>query len=448
MSEPSTLEAGSDFLLGEPTDEELERLGAEAQLAPMLAAATRADAAEKWPAPLGVHAFYGLLGELVALVEPHSESDPAALLIQAAVMAGNAIGRRPYVQVEADRHCANLFCTLVGETSKARKGTSRGHSQTAVVGADPEWRKNIASGLSSGEGLIYAVRDKRISVDESGEEKTLDEGVTDKRLLCVEPEFSSVLKVAARDGNTVSAQLRQAWDSGNLRTLTRRDPLVATGAHVSMVGHITKEELVRYLDATEIANGFANRILWFCVRRSKLLPEGGHVPEDALRGWSRRLATAFGFARRQDAIDRDPAARQLWIDEYPRLSESQTGLVGALLARAEAHTLRLSLLYALLDRSPEIREPHLRAALDVWDYARRSVIHLFGDSTGSPDADTILRALRANPRLSRTEISNLFGRHRSAGQIDRALALLAERGLARPETEQTGGRPTEYWYAR
>ena len=37
------------------------------------------------------------------------------------------------------------------------------------------------------------------------------------------------------------------------------------------------EALVRLLDATESANGFANRFLWVCVRRSKCLPEGGNI---------------------------------------------------------------------------------------------------------------------------------------------------------------------------
>jgi hypothetical protein len=403
---------------------------------------------DDWPAPPHADAYHGLLGEFVEIVEPASEADPVALLANVLVMAGNAIGRRPYYKVEADRHHANVFVVAVGDTSKARKGIAVGRARAAVVGADPEWEKNIASGLSSGEGLIYAVRDKRTTTDEDGGEKIIDEGVTDKRLLCIEPEFSSVLRVATRDGNTVSAQLRQAWDSGVLRTLTRKDPLVATDAHISVIGHITREENSRYLDATEIANGFANRFLWLLVRRSKLLPEGGDVSEQLLRDWSQRLYQALDFARRQDEVRRDPGARELWAQEYVRLSQARPGLVGALLARGEAHVLRLSLLYALLDTSATICVPHLRAALALWDYAERSVIHMFGGSTGNPDADTILRALKANKRLSRTEISGLFGRHRSASQIDRALTTLLEANLVRVETEQTTGRPTEYWYAK
>jgi hypothetical protein len=63
-----------------------------------------------------------------------------------------------------------------------------------------------------------------------------------------EPEFANVLKHTERQGNTLSVILRQAWDgTGAIRALTKNSPARATGAHVSMIGHITAEELRRYL---------------------------------------------------------------------------------------------------------------------------------------------------------------------------------------------------------
>jgi len=75
----------------------------------------------------------------------------------------------------------------------------------------------------------------------------------------------------------------------------------------------------------------------------------------------------------------------------------------------------------------------------------------FSDSVilGDPDADAILRALRqaGSAGLSRTEISNLFGRHRSAAKIERALAFLLQRGKAKCLKQSSGGRPSEKWIA-
>jgi hypothetical protein len=66
--------------------------------------------------------------------------------------------------------------------------------------------------------------------------------VADKRLQVVEYRVRLGARRMGRDGNTLSAVLRAAWDHGDLSTLTRNSPLRASGAHVSIVGHITQTE--------------------------------------------------------------------------------------------------------------------------------------------------------------------------------------------------------------
>ncbi len=70
-------------------------------------------------------------------------------------------------------------------------------------------------------------------------EEVVDEGVTDKRLLVIEPEFAQVLRAVARHGNTLSSTVRTAWDTGNLATLTKSDPVTATDAHIAIIAHVT-----------------------------------------------------------------------------------------------------------------------------------------------------------------------------------------------------------------
>src|SRR5919112_2167991 len=141
---------------------------------------------------------------------------------------------------------------------------------------DSYWtEERVMNGLSSGEGLIFAVRDPVTREDDEGGEVVVDEGAEDKRLLVLEPELASTLKVMRREGNTLSAVVRQAFDDARLQVMTRNNPMKATDAHISIIGHITKAELLRYLTETEAANGFANRFLWLLVERSKELPFGG-----------------------------------------------------------------------------------------------------------------------------------------------------------------------------
>lgn len=409
----------------------------------------------QWPKPLAEHAFYGIAGDLVRAIAPHSEADPTALLIQFLAAFGNAIGSAPHFRVEADRHRGNLFVVLVGVTSAGRKGTSWGHVRRLLELGDEGWTKNcIMSGLSSGEGLIWCVRDpieKTRPVHQQGiavsyETIVEDEGVADKRALIIEAEFSSPLRVMSRDGNTLSGVLRDAWDTGDLRTLTKNSPARATGAHISIVGHITREELLRYLSSTEMANGFANRFLWACVRRSKCLPDGGNFHPEDHPGLVRRLEGAIAFARQVGEVRRADDAAEIWRALYPKLSDGRPGLLGSVTSRAPAQVVRLSLLYSLLDHSEVIRREHLLAALAVWDYCENSARFIFGDSLGYPEADRILKELRGRPQgLTRTEIRNLFNRNRSEAAIEGALVCLAERGLASCLRAQTEGRPVELW---
>lgn len=415
---------------------------------------------DPWPAPPDAAVYHGLAGEIVQAIEPHSEADPVALLIQLIVVFGNTIGRSARFVVEADSHYMNLFTVLIGTTSKGRKGTAWGQICNLFSAVDPAWAENrVLSGLSSGEGLIWAVRDpstKRVPRYEGkGKNRHLvgyedieaDGGVTDKRCLAIEAEFASPLKVINREGNTLSPIIRQAWDTGSLRTLTKNSPAKATGAHISIIGHSTRDELRRLIEETEMANGFANRFLWICVRRSKCLPEGGH-PED-MTPLQDQLAEAVTFAREVDRMERDLECRLLWSQVYPALSEGRPGLLGAATSRAEAIVTRLSCLYALLDQSRYVRVEHLKAALALWSYAEQSARYVFGSALGDRLADEILAALKNHPRgMTRTEIRDYLGRHKHADQIARAMGVLQENGLARGAGEPSGGgRPIERWFA-
>src|SRR5262249_12535800 len=206
----------------------------------------RVDTPLGWP-HIGERAFHGLAGEVVRTIAPHTEADPAGLLLTFLACVGSSVGSAPHALADGAQHSGRLNVVLVGETSRARKGTAHAQIQRVMRYADPGWLdERTVGGLGSGEGLIAAVAD------------TEEGPIRDKRLLVFEPEFSRVLNVAAREGCTLSQTIRQAWDTGNLSVITRKDSLRARGAHVSVIGHVTLEELRRRLTDTEAANGFAN----------------------------------------------------------------------------------------------------------------------------------------------------------------------------------------------
>jgi hypothetical protein len=409
----------------------------------------------EWPTIEG-DAHHGLAGEIVRTIDPHTEADPVGILIQFLAYFGNAVGNAPYYQVEADRHHANLFAILVGQSAKARKGTAAGRVRSVMQLADQEWiDERMKGGLSSGEGLVSEVRDEVKRWDAKAKQfEVIDLGIIDKRLMITEAEFGNALAVMERPGNTLSPTIRQAWDGHTLSTITKNSPLKATGAHISIIGHITEEELRTRITRTDAANGFANRFLFMRVRRSKLLPFGGSLDEAKIDVLSQRIKTVADIARRIGRVTMTEAARTEWNAVYEHLSAEQPGLLGAVIARAEAQVIRIALIYALLDCTAEttkcwIDVAHLKAALAVWEYAEASAAHIFGKLLGDAVADEIELALRqAGTRgMTRTAIRDLFGRNRTGDRIGAALQLLMTNGRARFEASGTIGRPAETWFA-
>jgi hypothetical protein len=428
------------------------------------------DTDDDWPKPLESEALYGLAGEFVSEVLPETEADAAALLMHFLTTAAAMFGREKYFSVSGTQHHARLFSVAVGGTASGRKGTaldcvlhvfqlvdslteldelatdeSANGNLSGIFAEGKFCDENMVSGLTSGSGLIFAVRDPREV------RNNVDPGVSDKRLLVVESELGGVLRICQRKENDLSAVIRDAWDGKTLRTLAKQEPAKATRPHINIIGHVTREELRATLSKVDTANGFANRILWYCAKRSKLLPDGGALHARDFCSLANRIQSAVRFARQPEQMARSEAASKLWHKVYGELTSGRAGVFGNVTTRAEAQTLRLSILYALLDESKIIDVPHLKAALAVWKYCEASARWAFGASLGNPTADELLTALRlVKPNgLTSTEISGLFTRNRNSSQIREACGLLQRCGLARPVTAKRSGpgRPGVSWYA-
>jgi hypothetical protein len=407
-------------------------------------------AAPAWPL-MDEAAYHGLAGEVVRAIEPHSEADPNGILIHFLVAFGNAIGPTCHYQIEGDQHRAKLFVVTSGATSKGRKGTALGGIRQLMAIAASDWEKgNIRSGLSSGEGVIFHVRDPVMKINADGTEEKIDGGVADKRIMLVTEEFVSALSVMERPGNTLSPVLRDAWGTARLETMTKNSPLKATESHISMIGHVTDHELRSALTRTEMANGFANRFLFMKVRRSKQLAHGGHLDHAVLQGLGEKVGAAVGRAQTLGRLTMISEAASAWERVYGELSSERPGLFGAIVGRAEAQVIRLALIYAAIDNQSQISLAHLEAALAVWSYCEDSAGQIFGDLLGDRVADAIVVALRnAGPAgMSRTQISAAFSRHVRTDRITAALNWLEELGRARRSPGATDGRSEERWYFR
>ncbi|MDP9223656.1 MAG: YfjI family protein, partial [Actinomycetota bacterium] len=371
-------------------------------------------------------AFSGLAGDVVRAYEPLTEADPAAMLINTLVEFGSMVGPMSEARAGSAKHPPALFVALVGRSSRSRKGTSEREVSPLMAHVEEDWeRRHRVGGFGSGEAFIEH------AASEPGE-----------AIYMVESELARVLVAASRDGSTASAVLRAAWDFSRLEHRVRKQKYEAPAAPVSLMAHITADELVdarRGLHLVEAMNGFGNRVLWVHVDRRRIIPSPEPIPEGVRNHLVVRLRAALDAARAAGVVRRSPEAEELWVDLYGQMADDDpVGIVGALTARAEAQVLRLSLLYALIDGQSTITRPHLESAWEFWRYCRWSAQHLWvGSGSGDPDVDRVVGILMAGEVLTSTALDRMFYGH---GDIPKLRAKVVASGVAEEVSRPTGGR--------
>lgn len=413
-------------------------------------AVTPPAAGPEWPV-LGKEAMHGLAADFVRMYDPHTEADPAAVLHVFLATSGCRFGRDYYVTGGNTRHAPKVWPVITGDTSTGAKGTAVAVVKSFWRRFDPHFMlTNTAAGLSTGEGLIRIVRDPN---GDDPNAPGFDEGVADKRLWVDAPEFVGVLDKSRREGNSLSATLREAYDDEVLQSMTSGSPLKATGSHIVITPQITPVELVMKLTATDVANGLANRFMVACSRMSKELPEGSSPSAEELKEFGDRLhhvsSGLFRHTSGKSELRRTGAARNLWVAEYKRRFEERRGQsespVKSLLARWHANSARLSVIYALLDGVLEIDEVHVRAALAAWDYVEDSTRYVFGSEAGDRDLGRLMEYIdNSVGGRTRTDISvDLFAKHKTKAELDQLIAKLLARGgyVNKKAPGERGGRP-------
>lgn len=376
-----------------------------------------------WPI-LGHDAWHGIAGEIMTALESETEADIVGVLLSFLCAFGNAVGNRPHVKVGPTSHGTNLNVALVGDTASG-KGQAWDNTRRLTSSIDDWCETCISYGLASGEGLVERVSDSEV------ESNVIAVPIV-KRLLCLETEFARPITAMRRDGNTLSPMLRSAWDAQKLEIMTRgKSKLRASNAHISVLAHITPEELKRLLDnSIEIFNGFGNRFLWTLVHSTKSLPHGGN--SNVLTEFAERLKVIAERVQSIGEVKRSSEADRIWETAYAGLKESKPGAFGRIVERGRPQVVRLSLIYALLDCSDVIKAEHLKAALAVWRYCEESALALFSDGSEADSNCSLsfrLRdIIRRQPGLMKTELRKAVSHTIKTETFNSALRWLIQRG--------------------
>lgn len=410
--------------------------------------------------------FYGLVGEVGHQAADGTEVNQVAASATFMSYLSAQVGRDVYMPVGNTYHHANLFTCHVGRSGRGRKGdavslTHRIRSRVEEV-FSLSGSQYHGGGLSTREGLALLIHDGYT------QGKTEVPPIEDKRLWIVENEFANVLHQGKRDGNTLSAALRDAWDGVSIKPAIKSARIWASDPHIALHVAITPGELTELMSNRELSNGFANRFLMLWAERSRVEPFPSSASSEIVHALAERTAGVIHFAKGSYPTNKDTrrmelseAARRVWGPAYRTLIEIEaTDTLTGLLERSAPYVLRLAMLFALADKTLTVEIPHLRAGLAWVKYSRQSVRYIFtsanelADSeTGRENADKILIYLRANPDgASRTKINNdCFEKHVSASRIDEAIRVLLSESPPKitvelvPRSDGRAGKPTKLY---
>jgi hypothetical protein len=412
------------------------------------------------PPPIGEAAFIGPLAHWIEEIEPQTECSRDNLLAQGLTIWSAMAGRSRYSYLEKELY-ANLFSIILGSSALARKGTALGHAKRFLQEQiNPEWR-GIIDNWQSGEALVYHVRDET-KKRKAGVEVTADPGVGDKRILAAEEELAHLFRADSRPGSTLLSVLRQAWDCPHfLRNTTKKDATIATDPYISLLGHMTQEELVG-IERTAISNGFLNRCLWFYAARARLVPNPEPVVYSASLKSEFHQALCFALGGGDVdimALSPEPVlvplsaqAQEWWNGFHREMTDPREETVGKIVARTPSQIRKVALNYATLDLSLEIEVRHLLAAKAIVDHSSAYAAIIFRSFTPNKLADKILRYLqRKRPEgKTRTEIrKSVTNDHVPAAEIVEALQCLVQDNLVRCEVlRNSQNKAIERWLAK
>ena len=385
--------------------------------------------------------LYGLIGEVGRAGSEGTETNAFAIAANFMVYLSCAIGRGVYLPIGNTRHHARLFCLHIGRSGRGRKGDAISlvlrvdHALRAMrEGIAPQVHRG---GLSTREGLAALIHD-------GYRQGRLDiPAIEDKRLWVVESEFANVLHQGRRDGNTLSAALRDCWDGIELKPATKSNRLHASHPHVCLSGAISPSELTALMSSRELTNGFANRFLMIWAERTRMLPFPKETPQSLVEQLAARTRDVLAFAGADRFHERDclrmelsPQAQWRYAQLYRGALNDDHGesVVGALLERRAPMLLRLAMLMALTDLQARIDAQHIDAAMAWIRHATASVRFVFVSAAEEANlaqvlelSTRVLAFLRERGQATRSQINaECFRGKVSKSRIDTSLeGLLA-----------------------
>ena len=400
--------------------------------APKIATVTPPQARRvEFPLELPDSVWRGVVRDYRDALARTTEASDAFHLFTFLACAGSVIGRRAFIRYGLSLH-GNLYVCIVGPTAEGRKTTSLRHAERAIREVDASWR--VLRGLSSAEGLLSQIADPWEKLGKKGD-VIASGGTADKRLMVWLGEFSSLLKKAKQDSvSNLIPQLTEAFDCPpDLCLPTRNDPITVTEPYISLITASTPSWLEDLADR-DIAGGFGNRFVYILGPPKDPIPRPAQPDARLMEKVVSRTGDMLLWLPESPEVTLTEPAWDLWSEFYVRWKSQvwPDEMFGALVQRIPDITLKIALIYAVLEKRTQIDPEILTAAIDCGGYATASAQRIFTDFHASRESKLekrILEVLKAGPMKFRDLHQAVSGRY-SAAEVNRALDSLIRAGQA------------------
>ena len=390
------------------------------------------------PADVRPEAFHGPIGAFAAAVGGvHTIASPLALLATGLAAFGALCGRGSWRTWNEAATYPGLFLLVVGATGEG-KGLSLRVTRRWLEALERYDPAMVVSDFTSGEGLIQ----KLVELEP-------DAIVGDTRALAWSEEFAAVLRAKGRDGSTLGQILRRAYDGDLLERNTVKVSGRVERPALSMVCHVTPEELRAEATTLDAASGFLNRFLLLPLRAAEVQRPTA-ASEELYTRLAERLSEALAMARSHRApVLTEPAARDLLerLDAWRQTSRRRPGLIGRMLERVAQNVGRLALAYALSRLEPGVLTPEVEAAdvtaaLALGELAERTVLALWGGTAPDAESARVLARVRAagDAGISPRDLLKALYSNTNRWRGRELLARMLESGLLRKVPSGRGWR--------
>lgn len=284
-----------------------------------------------------------------------------------ATIIGTLIGRRVSVWYARPLY-PNFFTVLVGETEKTKKTTAMRFA-LEIFYALKGFKGKAIPGVSSAEGLLRCLG--AYIVEKEAERTGYD------CILWLE-ELAALLRKGRQEAVlNLPPMITHLYDlPKEVELPTRKQPLRLLNPFLSILSGTTLEWLQSSIREEELLSGFANRFLYITGVPKPPIP----LPRKPdLSPIIREISSIQPFWEAGASLSLSASAIAEWDAFYSRWRRWQpTGTLAAIVGRIPEYTMKLALLYAVLERKHEISGEMMKAACDFAYYLYNSYAELFG----------------------------------------------------------------------